>query len=281
MPPTQTKWNVLNLGAGVQSSTLALMAAKGEIGPMPDFALFADTQAEPASVYTWLNWLETKLPFAVYRVTSGSLTDSELKPRVSLKSGKKYLKNSIPVFGMSKDGNVQAALGRKCTADFKIGPILKEIRRRCEIKHGQKNVTVTQWIGISWDELQRMKPAVNKWTQHRWPLIERRMRREHCIEWMQNNGYPEPPRSACVYCPFHSNTEWRRLRDEEPMEFASAVEFDKKIREAHKQHNETLSMTVYLHRSCQPLSEVDFDSPEDKGQGVFDFQNECEGMCGL
>ena len=42
---------VLSLGAGVQSSTLALMASRGEIGPMPDCAIFADTGAEPAKVY--------------------------------------------------------------------------------------------------------------------------------------------------------------------------------------------------------------------------------------
>jgi hypothetical protein len=34
---------MLNLGAGVQSTALALMAAHGEIGPMPDCTIFADT----------------------------------------------------------------------------------------------------------------------------------------------------------------------------------------------------------------------------------------------
>lgn len=64
----------LSLGAGVQSSTLALMAAAGEVTPMPDGAIFADTQAEPASVYRWLDRLETMLPFPVHRVTAGSLS---------------------------------------------------------------------------------------------------------------------------------------------------------------------------------------------------------------
>jgi len=44
-PPADTstiKLRVLSLGAGVQSTTLALMAAHGEIGPMPDCAIFAD-----------------------------------------------------------------------------------------------------------------------------------------------------------------------------------------------------------------------------------------------
>ena len=42
---------VISLGAGVQSTTMALMAAQGEIGPMPDCAIFADTQGEPRKVY--------------------------------------------------------------------------------------------------------------------------------------------------------------------------------------------------------------------------------------
>jgi len=40
----------LSLGAGVQSTTLALMAAHGEIGPMPDCAIFADTGWEPQAL---------------------------------------------------------------------------------------------------------------------------------------------------------------------------------------------------------------------------------------
>ncbi len=38
--------HTISLGAGVQSSTMALMAAAGEITPMPAAAIFADTQAE-------------------------------------------------------------------------------------------------------------------------------------------------------------------------------------------------------------------------------------------
>ena len=60
-----TKLNVLSLGAGVQSTVMALMAAEGEITPMPDCAIFADTQFEPESVYTHLDWLETQLPYPV------------------------------------------------------------------------------------------------------------------------------------------------------------------------------------------------------------------------
>jgi 3'-phosphoadenosine 5'-phosphosulfate sulfotransferase (PAPS reductase)/FAD synthetase len=70
--------HIISLGAGVQSSTMALMAAHGEITPMPAAAVFADTQAEPASVYKWLDWLERQLPFPVARVTRGSLEQDGL-----------------------------------------------------------------------------------------------------------------------------------------------------------------------------------------------------------
>lgn len=280
-PPPPTKWNVLSLGAGVQSSCLALMAAKGEIGPMPDCAVFADTQAEPQSVYDWLDWLEGELPFPVYRVTKGDLTRDSIKVHQRKDGSGERVNNLIPAFGLLPDGTKTAAIGRKCTADYKIAPIQKFLKERCGISRGQKSCSVTQWIGISLDEIQRMKHSRVEWSQHRWPLIEKRMTRGDCHQWLQKNRLPEPPRSACYYCPFHSDTEWRRLRDKEPHEFRKAVEFDRLLRMTHRYHNKRLKMEVFLHNSCKPLGEVDFDTDEDKGQQVWDFQAECEGMCGV
>lgn len=63
---------ILSLGAGVQSTTLALMAAHGEIDRV-DCAIFADTQSEPKAVYDHLERLRAALPFPVYIVSKGSL----------------------------------------------------------------------------------------------------------------------------------------------------------------------------------------------------------------
>jgi len=89
--------HIISLGAGVQSSTMALMAAAGEITPMPKCAIFADTQAEPQSVYTWLDWLENQLPFPVVRATKGSLDKRCTTPYFSEKN-KKQAFVSIPAF---------------------------------------------------------------------------------------------------------------------------------------------------------------------------------------
>ena len=68
-------FTVLSLGTGVQSSTMALLAAEGAIEPMPDCAIFADTGAEPGAVYDHLAWLTGVLPFPVHIVSAGNLRD--------------------------------------------------------------------------------------------------------------------------------------------------------------------------------------------------------------
>jgi hypothetical protein len=272
-------WEVISLGGGVQSSAMALMASCGELGPMPDCAVFADTQDEPASVYRWLDWLEPKLAFPVFRVSKGSLSESTLKMRTT-DDGRKFSRTNIPFFTLNADGGFGMIPHRSCTSDFKIGPILKFLRSHCEIKRGQKHATVTSWIGISLDEQQRMKDSRDKWVVNRWPLVEKRIDRGGCVRWMLERGYPEPPKSACTYCPFHSNKEWRRLKNEEPEDFAKAVKFEKDIQEA-KANTDNFASTPYLHASRKPLDTIDFRNDVDKGQTLLSFMDECEGMCGV
>ena len=107
---------IISLGAGVQSSTMALMAARGEITPMPTAAVFADTQAEPASVYRWLDWLEKQLPFPVYRVTKGSLVKNCLSVKFSEKN-KKLSFSGIPAYIKQPDGSAGLS-PRQCTRDY-------------------------------------------------------------------------------------------------------------------------------------------------------------------
>lgn len=258
---------VLSLGAGVQSTTLALMAAHGEIGPMPDCAVFADTQAEPQSVYEHLAWLTSSnvLPFPVHIVTRGNLAEDGLVVKTSQRSGKRYQKNLIPLHMAMPDGT-KGFLGRKCTSEYKVRQI-----------SGKQ--PVEQWIGISTDEAHRMKPSTEGWITNRWPLIEQRMSRNDCLRWIERHGYPEPAKSACVFCPFHSDSEWRRLRDHEPDAFAAAVDWERRCHAANS-YDEAARGVPYLHASLVPLDQVDFSTAEDRGQLSL-FGNDCEGMCGV
>ena len=282
--PPKTDFTFLSLGAGVQSSTIALMAKHGEITPMPDAAIFADTQAEPASVYKWLDWLEPQLPFPVIRVTRGDMTSESLIIKDRKDGTGRWSKSLIPAFIQNKDGT-KGIMGRQCTYSYKVEQLERAARLHGKVKRGQKNVTVTQWIGISWDEIQRIKPSRVAWSQHRWPLVELRMGRRDCLKWMESHGYPKPPRSACVYCPFHSDNEWRRLRDQEPEEFQRAIRFEKDL-QAVKAKTERMRGVPFLHPSCVPLDQVDLSTDIERGQLSLwldeqSFGNECEGMCGV
>lgn len=258
----------LSLGAGVQSSTLALMYALGELEPMPKAAIFADTQAEPASVYKWLDWLEEQLPFPVHRVTKGNIQTHILTKK----------RSSLPLYTIDEDGK-HGVLRRGCTYDFKIVPLLKTQRKLAGVPRGYKEPFLVSVIGISLDEFQRMKPSREPWCVNRWPLLEKRIRRADCLAWMDSHGYPEPPRSACRWCPFKRNEEWRRLQKDEPEEFAEAVEFDKALREK-KKWPDNMRSSVYLHKDRKPLSEIDFRSEVERGQQLL-WDDECEGMCGV
>lgn len=262
--------HILSLGAGVQSSTMALMAAKGLIMPMPVCAIFADTKSEPKAVYDWLKTLEKLLPFPVRKISQGNLGKDIVD---SINDPKKHRVGQAPFFVTSPEDLEAALLWRKCTGEYKIAPIRREVRKVMQA-YGVKSCT--QWIGISLDESLRMKDSGVKYITHRWPLIDLRLTRHDCLRWLKNNGFPEPPKSACFFCPYTDNSRWRKLRDESPLEWKKAVAFDVKIRTGIP----GVKGRAFLHRSLVPLSAVDLSTEEDRGQGNL-FNNECEGMCGV
>ena len=270
---------VLSLGGGVQSSTLALMAAHGEILPMPDCAIFADTQAEPAPVYDHLRWLcsPNVLPFPVHVVSRGDL-GAEIIAATRGES-RRGSRARPPFYVLNADGS-KGIIRRQCTGDYKIDPIQKKVRELLGLKFRQrwpKSAAVEQWVGISTDEAARMKPSRIDAIRIRWPLIEARMNRNDCLQWLRRNDYPEPPKSACCFCPFRSDEQWRNLREIDPSGFQDAINLDRAIRNGLR--SDALTGQLFLHDSLLPLSEVDFSTPRERGQPDL-FQEDCTGMCG-
>jgi hypothetical protein len=257
--------HVISLGAGVQSTTLALMAAAGEIRPMPDCAIFADTGWEPKTVYEQLDRLEKALPFPVYRVSGGNIREDAIRGG-SKRSGERF--TAIPWFILNPNGS--KGMGRReCTTHYKLEPI----RRKIVEMHANKRPKgdTEMWIGISTDEAFRMKPSRVQYITNRWPLIELSMNRSACRAWLKRNGW-SAPKSACIGCPFRSYEGWRSLS---PSELSDAIEVDKAIR-----LQSGFKGQKFMHRSCKPLAEVDLRSDAEIGQADL-FNNECEGICGV
>lgn len=257
------KLRVLNLGAGVQSTTLALMAARGEIEP-PDCAFTADTEDEHAAFYEHLAWLMSVLPFPVHVVREGrplsrALRDGDESARIPWHVG---------AGGLGK---------RNCTRGWKIRVIRRATRELLGV--GPKGYiapnAVERWIGISTDEIGRVTPSDVAFEYKRHPLIEARMSRQDCYRWLEDRQYRIPPKSRCKYCPFQSNAEWAALMDS-PDEWAETVALDGWLREPaqlRRFHGE-----VFLHSSRVPLAQADLTA---KAAGADLFGNECEGMCGV
>tara|TARA_Y100000114_G_C11692954_1_gene294504 strand:- start:60 stop:884 length:825 start_codon:yes stop_codon:yes gene_type:complete len=269
---------VLSLGAGVQSTTLALMIEHGEI-PMVDCGIFADTKGEPQNVYKHLDWLEKQLSYPIYRVTW-----RDLKQDIFDASRGMYKGFTAPFYTLSDQGK-KGILRRQCTADYKIKPVTKKIRELLGYKKGErvkKGTKVELIMGISYDELFRMRENRLKYVQNIYPLVDKGIRRHNCLDWIKQKNYPQPPRSACTFCPFHSNLEWRKIKENKE-EWQEVVKMDKAIRDQEEfkksKYAETIKDKLFLHNQRVPLDEVDLRTDEEKGQ--YSLLDECEGMCGV
>ncbi len=262
MPPPQLR--ILSLGAGVQSSTVLLMSCRDEL-PRLDAAVFADTGWEPRAVYRHLEWLTAeaaKYDIPVYIVSEGNIKEDALRSQVRGTKGSGSRWVSMPYFVLGSNGE-KGMIKRQCTKEYKLTPIGRKVREiagyppRTRIPAGY----VEQWIGISADEWKRQRGSGEQWRVNRHPLLELDMTRLGCYEWLNQHGYAEPPRSACIGCPFRSKAEWRWLRENEPESFREACEFDDAIRNCGGMRGQ-----VFLHADRIPLDEVDLRIDLDHGQ---------------
>ncbi len=247
---------VISLGWGVQSFTLAAMSALGEL-PKVDYAIHADTTHESQLTYAfarkWTPWLEEHGVIVV-------VATHEKKNIIDKWGGMQ-----LPAYTESAKGEGQ--IRRQCTHEWKIRPM------RQWLQSNRNGEPVEQWIGISLDEYQRMKPADVKYITNVGPLIDLRMTRADCVKWLTNHGLDVPSKSACTFCPFHTTREWREIKSN-PIDWEEAVTVDSQIRLARP------PASLFLHPSRKPLSEVDFRTAEEKGQLSL-WDNECTGMCGI
>jgi hypothetical protein len=125
-----------------------------------------------------------------------------------------------------------------------------------------------------------MKESRVKWITNRWPLIDMLMSRADCLEWLASQGYPEPPKSACYFCPFNSNYKWAKMKRDDPDSFRKAVEWERAVNAARAK-TDFIKNPLYVHRTMQPLDQVDFERQDQLKLFTDGFGNECEGMCGV
>lgn len=281
----------MSFGGGVQSTTLALLALhrdprllKVTRGAVPALYLFADTGDERlvtiAHVEKMRAWLEgAGYRFEVLRRPQ-SLSEHVLS---RVREGRGGI-NLPPVMIESADGRAMPA-NRGCTKHFKVALLDGHAKRafKAERKAGE---VITQWYGMSHDEPHRLRDSQEPWRAFSYPLYEMGWTRWHCEQYLATQTYPdgEPVlcvRSSCVYCPFHSNAEWRELRDHDAEGWARALAFDAALREGGEPIAGLKSL-AYVHKGRVPLGDAALDEPPSSQMDLFGVQDEeCAGVCGV
>lgn len=247
---------------------LLLAAAAGEIGPMPDAAIWADTGGDSQEVADYLDYVEPLVPFPIIRVQKANLRD-HIKRSKMAPDGRQVL--TLPYY---LDDGVQATDGlltgtgcggqmqRTCTGTAKIRAVTGAIRHllgvqpHCRVPDGTE---VEVWVGFSMEEKHRARShrPGETWQTARYPLLEMNLTGGDCVEWLKRNGFRPPPISRCIFCPFRSDEMWRALS---PEEFEEACQIDESLRADGTPPRGYKGMP-YLHRSRRPLREVDLTEP--------------------
>lgn len=293
------KLTILNLGWGVQSWGAAAMSALGVLPPI-DYALHSDTTYERVETYDfaaeWTPWLEERgvpvITVSGGRPLMGTTADSYTSvPAFTRYAEDVYLESGQTVSVAGKQflvggegqqykihsvGDKSGMLRRQCTHDWKILPMRRWIRAKLK-ERGIKLQpgVVEQWLGITLDEVQRMKHSDVKFAINRYPFIEMLARpwtRGMVVNWLQEQGLGVPVKSSCYFCPYHDKGSWREIKA--GADWPKAVSADEAIR------NMRPGYLCYLAAARIPLTEVDFRNQEDHGQLSL-WDDECSGVCFL
>jgi hypothetical protein len=246
----------ISLGWGVQSFTLAAMAALGEL-PRVDAAIHSDTQHERSATYAfaaqWTPWL------AAHGVKVATVTN-RLRGGTAVVIGG----NKTPIPARTINDGSEGRMKRQCTGDWKIQPIRRYLQ---EHRNGR---AAELWLGISTDEFQRAKDADVAYITHRFPLLDLGMSRADCLMWLEAHGLPSPGKSSCVFCPFLNKRAWQEMKRAGGADWQHAVEVDNAIR------NVRLPGQLFVHPRLLPLPQA-VVIPEDSGYSQLDMLSSDDG----
>lgn len=247
---------VLSFGGGVQTLTLSRLILAGEF-ERPDLVVFADTGREPAAVYEAV-WREFdrlyQAGIEAVQVSRGDLGDWQRNGSIH-----------VPLYTVNIETGEKGMLFRTCTNRFKMEAVQSELRFR-----GWKESRIELWLGMTIDEIERVKPSRIGWIDHRHPLVEMDRTRAWCEDYLRKIGV-QPTKSACYFCPYRSWESWEVM---DRADLAKAIEYDESIRHARGGH------LSYVHRSFKPLREaVGAEKPLSLLDNLGSPMDECEGAC--
>lgn len=220
-------------GGGVQTIAIITLILEKKL-PKPDIIVMADTGREVQTTFQYLNTIVQPAMKAIGLCVE--IAGHEYSRHDLMKSEKILL----PAF-TRKNGGI-GKLPTFCSDEWKQRVIRRWLRTQAV-----KDTDV--WLGISFDEAERMKTSGLRWYRHVYPLIEMvPMTRSNCLAQIKAFGWEVPYKSRCYMCPNQSDAAWRDLKNRNDGDFQRAVQLENDIRQVDKD--------IYLHQSAIPLVEA-------------------------
>jgi hypothetical protein len=233
---------IWSCGGGTQSGAIAVLIGQGKL-PKPDLCFMTDTGREKSSTWPFVdNFIRphiAKVGCELVVVPVASFVSEDY-------AGLKSANGTILLPGFTSQSGEMGKLSGFCSGKWK-----RDVAERYFRSLGIQ--TAVNWLGISVDELRRVRNQHRNWLSLRYPLVfEVRMSRMDCVELIRSTGWMGPiPHSACWMCPNLADNEWREMKQDWPEDFAKACQVERELREGDPH--------FWLHPSCKPLDTVDFD----------------------
>lgn len=248
---SQDRRYILSYGGGVNTVALMILLIRQK-KPL-DEVVFADTGGEVPETYDYISITKEYLnqhgiPFKVVKAREHEdLYDCSYRRKV-----------------------FPSALWRWSTRDFKVIPIHAYYR--------SIGTHIEQYMGIAFDEIDRMKDSRVDYVTNLYPLIDDRITRKGCIEIIQTEGLPVPVKSGCYFCPFSSLERWKWMYETHPDLYWKAVALEENSKHFPDQR---LSDQVFRKRAKVTLRELaeKFQVEPEKEIAFALVESPCGGEC--
>jgi len=249
---------IVSFGGGVQSTAMAILAVQGKIEV--DAFVFCDTGFEQSIVF---DFLETRTKPMLEKAGIPFYT-----AKTEDYAAKDFGNFALPAFYTinSKNGDITRSGGMFCSDKWK-----KQVFRRF-LMHEFNAKTYQVLMGFSTDEMHRAgRVKQTKKYQHRFPLLDLRMNRSECSLLVERTFNVTPPKSSCIFCPNHKQSEWIDVKSS--CDWERLIEIDKAIRASNLENG---IERQFITPDCKPIDKVDFN---EKNETIF--SRLCAGECFL
>lgn len=123
---------------------------------------------------------------------------------------------------------IPSQIWRWSTCDYKITPIYRFYR--------SLGCHVCQYIGIAYDEIERMKDSKAEYVTNAYPLVDAKFTRADCERIIMEEALPLPVKSGCFFCPFNTIERWHWLYGKHPELYRKATLLEENSKHFPKQH---------------------------------------------